>query len=303
MSITLADKVEEASKYALLLNHDKPFEHPRKIIWEGLSKLGIFNDEISYEILMSPSCKEGDARAIFCDEMGMPVPRFRKIWKILKDDEKEESSEFQDPNLNDTMHEIVKTLRHVGQLSNKELLESYKENPNNSVVESELQKRSKDGNCIAFFKDEIDVDLSTSLIAKAKRGIKVPIILNKNGKIYRIRPVGKFPNEICDICPVTGAILFDDYSEKLGVTWDIPLEVRKFVWLMNDQGVHIDAFVANNIQELYKNKGFDTLKSQYPKIAELFDDLSDINGLPTLKTLLSTEESKNIDPFRGNRRF
>jgi len=304
MSTTLASKVEQASKYVLILNHDEPIDNPSQVIWDGLRLLGVFDDDVSYELLMSSDCREGDARAIFCDQMNMPVPRFKRVWGILTEGGKEETPVSATPSSSTSeLKDVLDVMRPVGQLSNKELLTRYKDNPDDSAVEKELADRSKGGNCIAFLKEEIDVDVSASLLAKAKRGIKVPTVLNKDGKIYRVRPVGKFPNETYDICPVTGAVLFDGYSEELGVTWEVPIEARQFVWLMNDQGIRIDAFVANNIQTLYNDKGLDGLKLQYPKVSALFDDLADVGELPTLKTNLTTKESKRLDPFRGNRKF
>jgi len=303
MSTTLAQKVDQASKYVLIPNATLT-DTPDKTIWNCLEQLGIMDDDVSYELLMSSDTREGDARHEFCDKAGIPVPRFKRIWTILKEGGKEETTVSATPSSSTSeLKEVLDVMRPVGQLSNKELLTRYKDNPDDSAVEKELVDRSKGGNCIAFLKEEIDVDVSASLLAKAKRGIKVPTVLNKDGKIYRVRPVGKFPNETYDICPVTGAVLFDGYSEELGVTWEVPIEARQFVWLMNDQGIRIDAFVANNIQTLYKDKGLDGLKLQYSKIAALFDDLLDVGELPTLKTNLSTKESKRLDPFRGNRRI
>lgn len=301
MSTTLARKVDQASKYFMVLNHDKPIDDPSKLIWDALRELGIFDDEESYAILMSSDCKEGDARAIFCDKMGMPVPRFRKIWGILKEGGKEETATT--TNVVSDLKGVIETIRPIGQLSNKELLQRYKDNPDDNASEEELKKRSNGSNCIAFDKEEIDVELSASLLARAKRGVQIPTVMNTKGKIYRIRPVGKFPHEVYDVCPVTGAVLFENYSEGLGVSWRISLEAKQFVWLMNDQGIKIDAFVANNIQSLYEKDGMDGLRMQYPKIAELFDNLASIGDLPSLKTNLTTKESKNLDPFRGNRKF
>jgi len=297
MSTTLAKKVEQAAKYVLILNHEEPVTDPAKIIWDGLRKLGIFDDNVSYELLMSNECKEGDARAIFCDQMNMPVPRFRKIWGILKEGTKEVAETTME------LSKVVEYIKPIGQLSNKDLLQRYKDNPDDSSVEEELKKRSQEKNCIAFYKEEIDVDLSASLLSKAKKGIQIPTVLSSNGKIYRIRAVGHFPQETYEVCPVTETILFENYSEALGVTWRIPLESRQFIWLMKDQGIKIDAFVANNIQDLYEQKGMDGLKLQYPKIAELFENLSELGELPTLKTNVSSKYSKSSDPFRGNRKF
>jgi len=52
-------------------------------IWKLLGELGIYEDEDSFDLLTSEDCKEGDFRAVFCDKYGIPVPRFKRMWKIL----------------------------------------------------------------------------------------------------------------------------------------------------------------------------------------------------------------------------
>ena len=305
MSSNLASKVSKAAPYVVIPSCPLKIDG-EQTIWACLNKLGIYDDEISYELLMSKDCKEGDARAVFCETEKLPVPRFRKIWSILKEGSEEEKDESKYSNSSTTsaLKEVIANIRPIGQLSNKELLDRYALNFEDSAVEEELKKRSCGTNCIAFIdKKTIDVGISASLIAKAKKGIKVPSVLKKDNKLYNIRPVGEFPQEAYDVCPVTGCLLFDGYSEELGITWTVHLEVKQFIWLMNDQGIKIDAFTANNIQKMAETEGFDAIKLQYPKITELYEGLSDTGGLPSLKEKLNSKQTQKIDPFRGNRRF
>lgn len=297
-------KVAEAANYVVLTS-DTPSVTPDKeaIVWECLNTLGIYDDDISYEILMSKNCKEGDARAVFCEQMCIPVPRFRKIWSILKEGGIEEQSNLSTSNINE-LKAVVRSNRPIGQFSNKDLLIRYAENPDDSVAEDELVKRSKGNKCIAYGKDgAINITVSASLLAKAKKGLTVPSIMkNSTGEIYRIYEVGQSPEQTYDVCPVTGKVLFEGYSDELGVTWTVPEEARQFIWLMHDQGIQIDAFTANNIQKLYKDEGLDALKMQYIKISEMYDELKEIGELPSLKTKLTTRQSKVADPFR-NRKY
>lgn len=303
---TLTTKVAEAANYVVITGNTPAAAITDKetLVWECLNALGIFDDDISYELLMSKDCKEGDARAVFCDQMKIPVPRFRKIWGILKEGGAEEkSSELSTTNI-DTLKAVVQSVKPIGQFSNKDLLVRYAENPEDSAAEDELRKRSNGNRCIAYGKDgKISATMSASLLAKAKKGMKVPSIMRtEDGEIFRVFEVGDSPEQTYDVCPVTGKMLFEGYSDELGVTWTIDHEVRQFVWLMNDQGIKIDAFTANNIQKLVKDEGFDALKMQYIKIAEVYEELKDFGELPSLRTKLHSRQVRTADPF-GNRKY
>jgi len=301
---TLTQKVAEAANYVVVTDENPLIKDKETFVWECLNALGIFDDDISYEILMSKDCKEGDARAVFCEEMHIPVPRFRKIWGILKEGGTEESGSHMSTSNIDALKAVVQSVRPIGQFSNKELLVRYSENPEDSAAEDELRKRSNGNRCIAYGKDgSLSVTMSASLLAKAKKGINIPSIMKtENGDIFRVFNIGDSPEQTYDICPVTGKVLFEGYSDVLGVTWVVPQEVRQFIWLMNDQGIKIDAFTANNIQKLYKDEGFDALKMQYIKIADVYEELKDLGDLPALKAKLTSRQTKIADPF-GNRKY
>jgi hypothetical protein len=291
MSTTLKEKVAEAASYIVNTDDTTTF-NSEQFVWKCLNDLGIYDDEMSLEILTE--CREGDARAVFCEKHNQPVPRFRKVWNILKEGESEEATSS---NNLAGLEAVVQSVKPIGQFSNKDLLIRYSENMEDSVAEEELKKRSKGGNCIVFEgKEKINVTLSNQLLQKAARGLKVPKIYKADGKVLRVFPVGVFPQETYDVCPVTGEILFEGYSEGLGVSWEIPLEVRQFVWLMDDQGIKIDAFTADNIQETFKKDGFDALKAKFVKITELYEELAELGDLPSLKAKLDSKSTVS-DPF------
>jgi hypothetical protein len=287
---TLKEKIAKAATYVV------KSDDPTAFIWQCLNELGIYDDEISLEILNS--CKEGDARAVFCEKNSQPVPRFRKIWEIINGETEEEKAH----NLDD-LKAIVQGNKHIGQYSNKDLLTRFSENPEDTVAEEELRKRSKGGNCIVFDNDVVNVSMSAHYISEASRGRNVPSVLKKDNKIYHVYPVGQFPNKTYDVCPVTGDILFDGYSEKIGISWDAPLECLQFVWLMNDQGMKVDPVLAKTVQDMYiKDDSLDELKLTFIKVGELFDELKSTGDLPSLKAKLDTRSAKKADPFGGNKR-
>ena len=97
-----------------------------------------------------------------------------------------------------------------------------------------------------------------------------------------------------------GQILFDGYSEKLGVNWEIPYEALQFIALLVKKGVAITAITARDLQKDFKENGMDGLRSLFPQIAVTYDELKEIGELPNLKTTLNSRDAK-LDPFGGKR--
>ena len=137
----LQDRVAEASKYVVGAQ-----DGGEKYIWSRLEKLGIFQDETSCDILVSSDCAEGDARRVFCEngEPNQPVPRFRRIWHVLKG---EESCE--EDKKNDSLISLFGAMKSTSQLSDKELLDSYMIDCPNGIID-ELNKRVHGRKFIVF---------------------------------------------------------------------------------------------------------------------------------------------------------
>jgi len=286
----LAKKVIFASQY---VTADKP----ETFIWGKLAELGINDDDISYDILMSDSSKEGDFRKVFCESKpNLPLPRFRKVWEILREgaeENKEIKSSFSD------ISALASSLKSIGQWSDKDLLEKYSQDDCSNQVEKELKERSCGRNFIVFNEDKtINTELTLNFLREARRR-DLPKTFNDGNKTYLLYPAGEFPNEVYDVCPVTGDILLNDYSEKIGVKWDMSLEGRQFVWIMKDQGIETSALSLRDIQKLFKEEGLVGLKSLYPNVGVIFEDLKVEGKLPTLKTKLSSR--KKLDPFSSKR--
>ena len=294
---TLTQKVAKAAPYVVVPGSTLKVDN-EQFIWDNLSELGILNDDISLEILMSGDCREGDARAIFCDKNNLPVPRFRKIWGVLTEGARA-TDEPKNPSVLGGIQELANSMRPVGQYSDKELLELYGREclPK---IEDELRERTKGRNCIVFIDGNVDIDLSAPLVKRARRE-KVPASLHKKDKVYRVYSVGEFPEQVYVKCPVTGEVLFDGYSEKLGVKWELPYEALQFVHLLSRSGVDITPITARDINKTFAEDGLESLKSLFPKVACTFEDLQKIDELPSLKT--SSTKRRVADPLNAGTRY
>ena len=295
---SLKDKVLEASKVITTT------KDPEQFIWDCLKLLGVYDDETSNDILVSGYCKEGDARKVFCDDNHIPVPRFRKIWSVLSEtNQKAESTGTVEQKPADSLtQQLIQTLKPIGQYSDEELLKQY--GPTcDKATEDELKSRSNGRYCI-IFKDKftVDVEKSLKLIREARRR-DVPRTYKDDKKVHKVYYVGEFPEENSIQCPVSGDILFDGYSDSLGVKWEIPYEALQFIAVLNRNGITVNAITARDLQKEYKENGMDGLRMLYPKIATIYDELKEIGELPNLQCKVNSRTSaKRQDPF-GNKRF
>lgn len=276
MSI-LSEKVKAAARYFIPGN--VPAE---RAIWNALDRLGIVDDDISYELLMSENCKEGDARAVFCDQDGLPVPRFRKIWSILKDDSSNQS-EPRPLTAQSALH-----LTPIGQWSDKDLLERYSPTcPMNVMVE--LKSRSELKPCVVFDDGgKVDTEQTLKLLRLARRKGSPTIPGARLGKVYR---VGEFPCGNMDLkCPVTRQAMRGERS-VLGVDWDIPYEAMQFVAVMVDNGLSFERREASEVIATVKQSGLGRLRELFPTQADEYDRRAAEGSLPDL-TLSSATVQK-----------
>lgn len=296
----LKDKVVESSK--VVSNIPESYAgNAEKYIWDLLSNLGIYDDSVSNDILISGFCKEGDARKVFCDDAKIPVPRFRKIWSILSETNTKEPIESKPTD--SLTKQLIQTLKPIGQYTDEDLLKQYSPICD-AAVENELLVRSNGRNCIIFKdKNTIDIENSLKLLREARRR-DVPRTFKIGKTVQKVYKISEFPEEIYIKCPVTGCILFDNYSEKLGVNWEIPYEALQFIAVMTNERITVNAITARDLQKEYKENGIDGLRNLYPKISTIYDELKEIGDLPNLQTKLDSRSIGKIqDPFNLNKRF
>ena len=281
---TLAEKVAEAAQFVNFKEENQKSE----FIWDCLNQLGINDDDLSYELLMSNDSKEGDFRAVFCDKMKLALPRFRRIWRILKAGSKEE---LKRESIGELTNEFINKIMPIEQYSDKQLLEHYGVICD-SKIEVELKIRSNQRYCIIFEDAEnINIELSLKLLRLARRKEVSTIYKDGNKRTYRVYRVGQFPEQKYTRCPVTGRILINNYSNELGITWDIPMEAMQFIAVMVNEGIDINSITANDLQQKYKEKGMDGLINLFPKIAIIYYSLKKIAELPNLQTKMSSRDA------------
>jgi hypothetical protein len=296
---SLSDKVAKAAPLLVVSPGKTVIGNNADFIWACLRELGITDDDMSHEILLSADTREGDARAVFCDKNGVPVPRFRRIWSILREGAVSEQTTGGAPT--GDLKSLVDAVRPIGQRSDEELLALYGVDCS-SEIEKELRERTKSHNCIVFRKNgtkqEVDQAISMRLMKEARRR-QVDPSYHDGDKVYRVYPIGEFPEQVYTMCPVTGKLLTDGYSDGLGFKWDMDYAGMVFVNLIHKAGIQITPITARDIQNEWKAKGLDGLKSMFPKVAKTYEDLDEIGELPSLHTRLNGREAGRQDPFGG----
>lgn len=285
----LIEKVAKAAKY-VPTSIAKDGTNAKQTILENLEALGITNDEQGYELLMSEHCKFGYAREQFVDKSGIPIVVFSKIWGILTEggSTPEEPSEIKVQSIK---------IHTVGQMSTKELLEQY--GPDcSSEIEEELHNRSNGRNVIVFEQDKKTVNIKHSLkfMKEAKHHITPSEYVDGIGNAYTVWPVGQWPNQTYDICPVTKDVLIDDYCASLGVSWaGVDEHCREFIAVMKSKGINLDLMNVTQVIELAKTQGLKGLKQRFQTVSLEYDRLKEEIRLPILKisNRTITERRKN----------
>jgi len=276
------------------------------LIWDRLSQLGIYQDDVSHELLVSDSTKEGTARKYFCEDGDPKIPeaRFAAIWAILKGKEGREETP---KTAMDKVAEAIQAQRPIGQWSDKELLEAYNPVCDTSIVDA-LDKRAKGAAFIIFQNEQegiVDVGASLSMLKYARRG-KPPVHYKVGDCLKRLYKAGHFPSLVLFRCPFhPDVILIDGYCDECGHVWDISnYEVLQFARLVEQAGeVPNGAYLRQFINDA-RQYGIQGLKEDYPKVALRFEELKSEDNLPSLKLRTSVDESGSSDPMRpGSRRY
>ena len=293
MNSNLNSKIKQAAN-----SLPKAIVDPELYVWSRLNELGIYDDDESESLLMSQDMREGDARKVFCesrDGKNIPIVRFRRLWTILRDG----ATAVDDNNIVNTKT-LLNAIRPIEQWEDEELLSRYNPDKLDSATEAELLSRSKGRPFIVFLKNGIEIDKEQTLkflrIAR-RRDTTTTAVFNDGKTVYRLYKAGEFPEQTHDVCPVTGDILLEDYSPKLGAYWVIDHESRQFVWvIVNSTKEILDKKEVREIQKVFKEEGIDALKRMYPEASVAFEDLKRTENLPSLKS--TTSSMKKADPFK-----
>jgi hypothetical protein len=310
MSTSLSKKVDQASQFVknAEIGNNTPVEEKTKFIWECLAELGIEDDEVSHEVLLSEDTTKGDFLAVFHDTRGVPKPFALRIWSTLREGKEDEKQPEEPSTMATGIAEAITSVLPVNaaSLKDSDLLSQYNLHCS-TEIESELVKRSNGRPCIVFTKDnEVNMDISLELLRQARRS-QTSTVYPVDGTVCRVYPIGEFPNtELYLTCPVTGCVLQNNYSEDLGVFWETDEECLIFVkfLLEEDDSIDIDVFRAREIMKVYKEGGINALKALFLNTVLAYDERHKLGQLPSVRTTSSEiRQAKKSDPFRpGNRR-
>jgi len=318
----MSTQTQLATKVALAadsISNIPTIDDAKEFVTSRLAQLGIYGED-DYEILMSGDCTEGDARCVFCEDEPpqIPVPRFKRLWRILKEGGKKEDTmtigDLESPNgITVENPSGMIFVKPVGQWKDEELLAEYGIDTHQDILDT-LSKRVH-GRAFIIFSDEANsvVDMKNTLhVLRLARRQDTPKTYPTENGVRRLWHVGDFPSVMQTACPLhKGTVLFDGYCDSCGKSWTgVGDELMQFARLVANSGEgpekpkEIKAFIED-----LKTDDWDTLGSDYPAA---FSDMEEhkINGtsLPNLRIRVSSPcTAKGFDPVNPvnnkNRKF
>lgn len=314
-------RVEEAAKAMRL--------KPTEVLYH-LSEVGVEADEDAIPTLESTDFKFEDAQSQFvgvglwlreidtyfydklknagCSVVDGETPErivvnqakivgFRRGFRILKGN----AVGSEEQTRKDPIQVLVENNRPVEQWGDQELVEKYGPDCESRIAE-ELARRSKDVPFVVF-KDgnAVNVEATLFLLRQARRNKPVGRLWSgaeTGGKTSHVHPVGEFPLEYVEECPLHGdIILVGGHCEKCKASWDgIDNDDRVIIRVakMADQSLGKGAIEAAKVIGEAKAKGAKALL-EIGDIGLTYQDLEADNRLPVLRRRMS--RAKNGDPF------
>ena len=320
--IKLVEKVVQAAEVifhidsiSVHINENRRKEDAESLVWKKLATLGITKDnEASHSLIVDGFCKEGDARAVFCE--GEPpviaVPWFRKIWAILSDGQPTSTEISETFTGKENLKELAKIMvgdRPASQWSDKALVEAYNADCSGEVL-AEFKKRANNYAIVAFEDASagiVNVDITLELLRQSRRR-NTPKIYKADGKVYKLHFVGDFPCEIYEESPLApGKLLYNGFCEVCGMDFaEVSKEARQFLRVAYNKGVTpktSDRMAMLGLVTMAKN-GIEELKNVFPEVGIVYDELAKTDELPSLKSVTANKDGNvKSDPFNGNKRF
>lgn len=290
---TLKTRVEKASEILTVKNLDP--DCIKTSLEKTLEQMGIDDDAMGLKILEADTIAYEDFDQEFSKQANfqtkdskltvpvssspIPVARMKIAWEILKG---------KDPFVKGINKDLSQ--KQIGQWSDLELLQQYgKDCPLD--VQEQLTKRTNGRHSIIFNDDgSVDAENSLFLVRRARHQETRDTFL-VNDTIKQVYRVGEFPMDVMFECPVhVGTLLAGDYCGDCGKKWDTNDHERNvFIRLITEEEDDID-------MRIYRNKSFEELKADFPKVFIHFNELKEEDRLPSLKRKVS--KPKDSDPFR-----
>jgi len=217
------------------------------------------------------------------------------------------------------LSEVVKALRDIYKMKDKELLELYNKERDQLDVEQELDRRVKHqpfiilrGDKCELGKETPDLDIEASLdqLRRARRGYTVPSMVpigeNKVARVYRITELNP-DDRIVEMCPICGEILYKGYCPKCELDFSgVDDDSRAYVKLVvNCEKFDVKCHSDRKAVHASASKNLANLRTTWPSISPTFDDLKATNSLPKLRMIKNMPAVQVADPFHvsGNRNF
>lgn len=313
--INLVEKVSTAAEaisgYSEIFqgDHADRIVSAEDLIWRQLGNLGITKDnEESHSLIADGFCKEGDARAIFCegDPPVLPLPWFRKMWVILSDAETVETGN----PVADAIKGVVDASKSPSQQKDEPIIEAYGIDCSGEILD-EFKKRAG-GKAVVAFEDEstgtVNVEITLEVLRQSRRR-NLPKIYKNGDNVYKLYTVGDFPSEIYEESPLApGKLLFNGYCDETEMNFsNVSKEARQFLrvaYNKNKTPGNSDRMAMLGLVSAAE-KGISELKKLFPTVGIDYDGLAKTDDLPSLKRTSSDETSTEgaSDPFGGNKRF
>jgi len=207
--------------------------------------------------------------------------------------------------------------RPPSQLKDRELLERYVRE-RDYECERELDLRAK-GQPFIVLKDSekrepgkepIDVEESLALLKRARRGKVNSTIVpygDKVANVYRITELNMDDRKV-ELCPICGEALYKGYCEKCSLNFQVVgKDERAYMKLIVDHSGRFqkDSFADRRALHASGVKGLDDLRSTWPSMSKLFDELNETGDLPKLVIIENRPPRTIADPFHvaGNRSY
>lgn len=280
---------------------------------------GISNDSTGIFVLESKTTTMEDIVEII-DGLEGDIPKLKKKTAagILKGEGKEKKAL---PSIDQSIVEELKMGRPIEQWTDEDLLKRYADKREYEVGQ-ELHKRAKQQRFVVLMpsengyspgKEVIDISKSLELLKNARKRTNPSMIPVENGArlVYYIIELN-IQDRLIEICPFCGGTLYQGYCDHCPVNLvGIDDDSRAYMALISK----MDNFNSKSMSDrkavvTSAMKGLENLKSDWPSLSNVFEELKILNTLPQLRVIASRPAKKVDDPFFqdgyrsvGNKKF
>jgi len=307
MASDLTDRIDKAAELLAV----KP-----KSLTESLESNGIKNDSTGVFLLEASSTSLEDIICILqlvdAQSMDKKKLQLKAAASILKGEDPFKKQEEAKPKVAEASNvqviaDIIKSTRPLEQHNDRELLERYVLDRDHQV-EQELNKRARQQNFVLLKpgkfepgKEEIDIENSLDLLKLARKRTN-PTITSIDGKVLPIYKITELNLEdrILDLCPICGESLYRGYCEQCTVSFEgIGDDERAYVALISkSDNFNPTGHSDKKAVVTSATKGLEDLKTTWPSLVQVFDELKLTGDLPKLR-IIANRPSK-ADPFFQN---